>query len=258
MARSVVILLSVVLAALQTLAGKPDLYYYWSSPPCRLVMMTASVLGVDLNYILLNIKKGEQFKPEFLMINPQHTVPTLDDDGFVLSESRAIATYLADTNTNGESVYPKDPKLRALVDQMLYFDSTRLYPNFLDLYKPMMAGAPFDEAKADKLDGSLMMLEEYLRRNEWAAGDEMSIADLSLLATVTTAEAAGHDLFGFPKITEWIDKTRAKIPNYQMANQDGINTWKGYNLRKKEPEVSQENRTTTQRSPTTERIQERR
>uniref|UniRef100_A0A0A9WWR9 Glutathione S-transferase 1, isoform D n=2 Tax=Lygus hesperus TaxID=30085 RepID=A0A0A9WWR9_LYGHE len=226
MARPVEIILFVVSAALQTLAGKPDLYFFTPSPPCRVVMMTAKVLGADLNLKMTDIMNGDQLKPEFLKINPQHTVPTFDDNGFVLSESRAIAAYLAETSPNGEKIYPKDPKKRALIEQMLYFDIGRLYQNFLDLYKPMLKGKPFDDALGKTFDESLAMFEEYLTRTQWAAGDQMSIADLSLMATVTTAEAVGHDFSKYPKIKQWMDKTKSAIPDYQMANQDGVEIWK--------------------------------
>ncbi|KAF6210728.1 hypothetical protein GE061_013838 [Apolygus lucorum] len=226
MAWTVKVVFLVVSAALSTLAGKPDLYYFTPSPPCRVVMMTAKVLGADLNIKVTDITKGDQLKPEFLKINPQHTVPTLDDNGFVLSESRAIAAYLADTSPNGEKIYPKDPKKRAQIEQMLYFDIGRLYQNFLDLYKPMLMGKPWDSAREKALDESLGMFEEYLTRMEWAAGDQMTIADLSLMSTVTTTEAVGHDLSKYPKIKQWMEKTKKAIPDYQMANQDGLDVWK--------------------------------
>lgn len=107
-----------------------DLYYMDVSAPCRAVMMTAKLIGVELNMKMTNLMAGEHMKPEFLAINPQHNVPTVDDNGFHLNESRAICAYLINQYAKDDTLYPKEPKVRALVDQRLYFDMGVLYQKF--------------------------------------------------------------------------------------------------------------------------------
>lgn len=78
---------------------------------------------------LIDLYSKEQLKEEFIKINARHTLPTLDDDGFILTESRAIAIYLAEKYfPAGHSLFPKDVKERARIHELLQFDSSTLYP----------------------------------------------------------------------------------------------------------------------------------
>jgi glutathione S-transferase len=57
-------------------------------------------------------------------MNPQHTVPTLvDDDGFTIWDSPAFLFYLVAKSAKHDSLYPKDLKKRAIIDQRLHFES---------------------------------------------------------------------------------------------------------------------------------------
>lgn len=64
----------------------PVLYYLPPSPPCRSVLLLAKMIGVELELKALNVMEGEQLKPDFVELNPQHCIPTLDDHGLVLWE----------------------------------------------------------------------------------------------------------------------------------------------------------------------------
>ena len=110
-----------------------DIYYLPYSAPCRAVLMTAKMAGVDADLKLLNVMAGEQMKPEFLKMNPQHTIPTIDDGGFYLWESRSICTYLVQKYAPNDRLYPKDLHKRAVVDQRLFFESD-LYHHFSSCY----------------------------------------------------------------------------------------------------------------------------
>ncbi|CAG2172483.1 unnamed protein product, partial [Oppiella nova] len=70
-----------------------DIYSFNLSQFCRSVLMTAKHLNIDLNVIEVN-PGPEQWSPEFLKVNPNHNLPTINDNGFVLVESRAIMQYL--------------------------------------------------------------------------------------------------------------------------------------------------------------------
>jgi len=111
-----------------------DLYYFPESAFCRSTMMVARVLGLEVNLKFVDLLTDEQMTPAFLKINPQHNVPVINDDGFYLNESRAICTYLIQKYAKDDTLYPKDPAQRALVNHRLYFDMGTLYDRFAKSY----------------------------------------------------------------------------------------------------------------------------
>ncbi|KAJ1526399.1 hypothetical protein ONE63_009537 [Megalurothrips usitatus] len=102
------------------------------SPPTRAVRLVCAALGLDYEYKLVNLLAGEHKKPEFLKINPHHTVPTIQDDGFALWDSHAIAVYLA-LKSGNDTWYPSDARTRAIVHQRLHFDDSMLFTRLKDL-----------------------------------------------------------------------------------------------------------------------------
>lgn len=107
-----------------------DLYYHPVSVPARAALLVVRNLELNVNVNILNIYTGEQNTPEYLKINPLHQVPCYVEKDFILTESKAIACYLA--NANPSKLYPADLKKRALVDSRLYFDATNCFPTIRD------------------------------------------------------------------------------------------------------------------------------
>lgn len=94
------------------------LYHSPYSPFSRSVLQLCNHLNVEVEVIELDLSEGEQMRPEFSKLNPQHCVPTLDDSGFILWESRAILNYIAATRC--QQLVPSSPEQAAVVNQRLY------------------------------------------------------------------------------------------------------------------------------------------
>ncbi|KAF9409094.1 hypothetical protein HW555_011441 [Spodoptera exigua] len=205
------------------------LYYTAGSAPCRLVLLVAAALNIQLDLNPVNLRAGEQFKPDFLKLNPQHTVPTLVDGDFSLWESRAISRYLVSKyGDKNNSLYPSDPQTRAVVDQRLDFDLGTLYPRFGQYFYPQIfAGAKADDALLKKLEEALVFLNTFLEGNKYAVGDKLTLADLSLVATVSTIDATGIvSLEKYPNVQKWFELVKSTAPGYEKANQAGIDEFK--------------------------------
>ena len=112
------------------MAPKLTFYLMPPSPPSRALRYLAEYLGLDFEVKEINTAAGEQFSEDFTKINPAQKVPVMVEDDFVLAESKAIMVYLMTTRKPKSDLYPSDPKARALVDQMLYYDATVMFPAF--------------------------------------------------------------------------------------------------------------------------------
>lgn len=82
----------------------------------------------------MNLPKGENKTPAFTELNPQRTVPVVEDDDVVISESRAIMAYLVDKHSPENTLYPSDPKARYIINHRLYYDATIFSPRIMDTF----------------------------------------------------------------------------------------------------------------------------
>ncbi|KAH8388423.1 hypothetical protein KR093_005983 [Drosophila rubida] len=193
-----------------------DFYYAPPSAPCRAVIMAAKALGIELNKKVLNLMEGEHLKPEFVKLNPQHTVPTIVDNGFTLWESRAILVYLAQKYGKDDSLYPKDLQKQALVNQRLYFDSGVLMKAFADYYYVQLRlKQPADPEQYKKVEAAFGFLNTFLEGQLYVAGDKLTIADISLLASVSTFDVVGFKVSDYPNVAKWYANAQKVVPGWE-------------------------------------------
>ncbi|XP_052869696.1 glutathione S-transferase 1-1-like [Anopheles cruzii] len=213
-----------------------DLYYLALSAPCQSVMLVAKALNIQLNLKELDLFAGEHLKPEFLKLNPQHTIPTLVDNDVVLWESRAIVTYLCEKYGKNDKYYPRDAKKRAVVNQRLFFDMGTLYQRFSQAFYPaIMRGEEVDPELVTKLDEALEFLEVFLEKTSFVAGDNLTIADMCVLASITTIDVTvGHDLSKYQHIQRWYEQVKKSVSGYQEICYDGaVKFGEHFNYKKK-------------------------
>ncbi|XP_011497367.1 PREDICTED: glutathione S-transferase 1-1-like [Ceratosolen solmsi marchali] len=184
-----------------------DLYYFPLSVPCRSVMILAKYLGIHLNLKQVNLFKGEQMQASFKKINPQHTLPTIDDNGFILWESRPIMIYLVMKYAKNDSLYPRDPEKRAIVEHRLYFDIGTLFENIIDCYRPVLIG--ISDTPSEKytalIEKAFELLDGYLKDSRFVAGNELTIADFAIGSSVSAAKAFTFDIGRYDNVVTWYE-----------------------------------------------------
>lgn len=191
-----------------------DLYGHNYSNAARRVQMLCEECGIAYNYRVVDLMEGEQYKPEFLAMNPNGKVPTIDDDGFVLWESQAIMRYLCDKN-KAANWYPTEPKARAKVDAWLDWNQTRLGPEAGKImYNTHFAG---DAARPDVIEDArkwllkiLAVMDAELSKRNYLCGDEPTIADIAAATNIAFLEMCKHDLAPYPAVTKWYGAMKAR------------------------------------------------
>ena len=189
------------------------------SPNCRKVRAVAYELGIELEYVPVNLVRGEQRSPAFLARNPNGRVPVLEDGDFVLWESVAIVRYLADAHGEGASaLVPPGARERAEMDRWLSWQVAHLSPaiskvSFERIVKRLTGqGAP-DQAILDagtaEFDKLTAILDASLGGREYLAG-RLSLADFALAAHYSLCGTAGLDVAPHARVAAWLDRVLAR------------------------------------------------
>jgi len=186
--------------------------------------MTAKSIGLDMNFKTIDMFVKNEHKEEwFLKMNPNHTVPTLDDNGFYLWESRAIMTYIVDKYAKNDSLYPKDVQKRAIVDQWMQFDLSGLYQAVCDfLFGPTFYNEKENPEKGKILKEKLAVTNKQLEGHSYVAGNNLTLADLCVLQSVATCEVYQMDMKPYPAINKWHAKLKTQLPFYEESMKEGL------------------------------------
>ncbi|KAL1426025.1 hypothetical protein MTO96_003494 [Rhipicephalus appendiculatus] len=206
------------------------LYNQYGSPPCGFVRMVARHVGVDLELYNIDMFKGDHLTPEYLKLNPYHKAPTIDDDGFILYESSAIAYYLINKYAPASTLYPSCPKLRAQVDQVLATVTSTIQPHYFTFFKPRFFDLQSPTAKEFVAfeENVLDALHNHVGNNcGYAVGNCLTLADLTLLAHLTLClELPVLRRDRFPRLQEYYASIKAELPYFNEINQQGIDILK--------------------------------
>lgn len=194
-----------------------DIYYNIISPPSRALALLMSNLGLlSVSWKSLDLLAGEQLAPEFVAINPQHCVPTLVDGDVVLWEANAIMVYLAEKYQIPEPGYPTDPVRRALMLQRMFFDVGTLHKAITECYSHQVVTGKQEksETAVKKLEEVLKLLDGFLAKGKYVAGDTLTLADFSIAGTMSILTLVEHDLSSYEQITRWQNLCSEKMSGY--------------------------------------------
>jgi len=185
--------------------------------PCtQRVLCVLYEKGAPFELIPVDLATGEHKSPEHLEKQPFGLTPFLDDGGFILYESRAIAQYIATKYANkGVPLIPTDPKENALFQQAVSIE-TSYFNNFArtvlmeKVIKPKFMNVECNQALYTDALGHLCahldVYDKILSKQKYLAGDNVTLADLYHLSYGAMLPVAGSDAIqSRPNVARWFN-----------------------------------------------------
>ena len=190
--------------------------YTWTTPNGRKISIMLEELGLPYRVHAIDIGKGDQFKPEYVALNPNSKIPTIVDpegpDGSPLGmmESGAILIYLAEKTGR---LLPGSGPPRYATLEWLMFQMGGVGPMFGQVHHFLRAAkepVPYAIERYMKETRRLYgVLNARLERQEYLA-DGYSIADIATYPWVARHEWHKTDLNDFPHVKRWFDAISAR------------------------------------------------
>ncbi|KAJ7200479.1 glutathione S-transferase, partial [Mycena rebaudengoi] len=128
-----------------------------------LVDLVLTEKQVPYERILVDMANRQHKTPEFIAMHPFGQVPVIDDDAFILGETRAICRYIAEKYANqGKPLLPTDPKGKALFEQAASFEFANFLPEVMKTLMLYFNGERVESAKPALLKDAVSALTEKL------------------------------------------------------------------------------------------------
>ena len=210
------------------------------------VRFVLNAKGLPFDEVKLNLLEGDQLKPDYLKLNPNGVVPTLDHDGQIVFDSTVITEYLDEVEPK-ESFTPENPVTRARMRSLMHYidempAAAVRVPTFNLAFLPRFKAMSRDEFVAfanskplrrefmlamgqsgfpqEEMDAALKRLRRTYERMDaeiersggpWLLGKEISLADVAVMPAMVRMHDLGlADWQDLPRIVTWFDNIRAQ------------------------------------------------
>jgi GSH-dependent disulfide-bond oxidoreductase len=188
-------------------------FYFNGSPNPTKVALFLEEAALPFHPMPVDTRKGDQFKPEFLALNPNGKVPVIDDNGVIVFDSNAILLYLAEKS--GQFLPANLPAHRGALLSWLMFVATGVGP-FAGQAVHFKHFAPEKVQYANtryqyEAMRHFSVLDAHLAKHRYMVGDTYTIVDM--------------DVWGWARMIPFIlgEDAWAKLPNLKRLH-DEVNS----------------------------------
>lgn len=185
------------------------LYYAETFNP-RKACAVAKHLELPVDYVRVDLARGEQRQPPYLTLNPNGKVPLLIDGVLRLWEADAIMVHLA--NRAGSDLWPSAPALQVDALRWLSWNQAHFSRHggtlfFEHLIKPLLGMGDADAAAVAEAGRFFRqfaaVLDSHLAAHEWLVDDRLGVADFAVSTPLGWAREAQLPLDGFEHVARW-------------------------------------------------------
>ena len=190
------------------------IYYHPLSFPSLGPVFAAEAMGIKYERKLVDLVEGEHKSDEYLAVNAFGKIPAVSDGDFSIGESNAILRYLA--LRENSALYSGDLHRQAEIDPWMDFIVNHVRSNVgkvqFNRVIAKMFGREGSVAAAEEGIAGLMQnlpfVEAQLEKGSFLCGNEMSLADIVLVASLEPVEMAKIDISGFPAVQAFLTSAR--------------------------------------------------
>jgi GST-like protein len=189
-------------------------FYFNGAPNPNKVALFLEETGLPVELVPVDTRRGEQFKPDFLKVNPNGKVPAIDDDGVFVFDSNAILLYLAEKT--GKFLPPNTPQNRAQLLSWLMFVASGVGPySGQAVHFKTVAPKETDYALNRyqyEANRHYKILNDHLGRNRYMVGNTYTIVDMALWGWARLAPfVMGDEAFArFPNVKRLVEEISAR------------------------------------------------
>lgn len=190
--------------------------YYWPTPNAWKVSIALEEMMIPYETYVVNINKGDQFKPSFLKIAPNNRIPAIIDHNgpenqiISLFESGAILHYLALKTSSflGKTDSEYFETIKWLMWQMGGLGPMAGQAHHFLRYAPNMDPPNVIPYAKDRYTLEVTrlysVLEENLKSRDFVAGNFFSIADMAIWPWISLWKRQDQDIENFPSVKNWL------------------------------------------------------
>ncbi|WP_193788183.1 glutathione S-transferase family protein [Marinobacterium aestuarii] len=173
----------------------------------------ASLIGVDVELVFVDLVAGEHKTPEYRHKNKFGQVPMLEDGDTIVADSNAILVYLAKKFDKADWL-PEDPAGAAQVQRWLSIAAGQIAfgPAAARLITLFGAKLHADEVIA-RAHAVLKIIDQELHDNRFITGNNITIADVALYSYIASAPEGNVELTPYGNINRWLARIEA-LPGF--------------------------------------------